>query len=55
MGYCPELDSHKDKVRDKVKVVLELSNSATKYKLEHATDVGTSDLFAKKVVNCFEN
>ena len=32
MSYCPELDSHKDKVRGKVKVVLELSNSATKYK-----------------------
>ena len=45
MSYCPEPDSH---VRDEVKVVLELSNYATKYKLEQSTGVGISYLAAKK-------
>ena len=44
MSYYPEADSH---VRDKVKVVLVLSNYATKKELEHVTDVDTSDLAAK--------
>ena len=44
MSYYPEPDSH---IRDKVKVVLELSNYGTK-KLEHATVVDTSDLVTKK-------
>ena len=34
-------------IRDKVKAVLDLSNYATKEKLDHATGVDTSDLDAK--------
>ena len=45
MSYYPEPDSH---IKDKVKVVLELSNYATKKELGHATGVETSDLAAKK-------
>ena len=45
MSYYPEPDSH---IRDKVKVVLDLSNHATKKELDHATSVDTSDLAAKK-------
>ena len=36
MNYYPEQDSH---IRDKVKVVLDLSNYATKKELDHATGV----------------
>ena len=35
-------------IRDKVKVVLDLSNCATKEELDHATVVDTSNLAAKK-------
>ena len=45
MSYYPEPDSH---IRDKVKVVLDLSNYVTKKELEHATGIDTSDLAAKK-------
>ena len=45
MSYYPEPNSH---IRDKVKVVLVLSNYATKKELEHATGIDTSDLAAKK-------
>ena len=45
MSYYPEPDSH---IRDKVKVVLGLSNYATKKELKHATDIDTSDLVAIK-------
>ena len=45
MSYYPELDSH---IRDKVKVVLDLPNFATKKELEQATSFDTSDLAAKK-------
>ena len=45
MSFYPEPDSH---IRDKVEVVLDLSNYATKKDLEHATGVGTSGLVAKK-------
>ena len=45
MSYYPEPKSH---IRDKVKVVLDLSNYATKKELEHTTCVNTSDLAAKK-------
>ena len=45
MSYYPEPDAH---IRDKVKVVLDLSNYAAKNELTHATDVDTSDLAAKK-------
>ena len=45
MSYYPEPDIH---IRDKVKVVLDLSNYATKKELEHPTCVDTSDSAAKK-------
>ena len=45
MSYYPEPDSH---IGDKVKVVLDLSNHATKKELDHATGVDTSDLAAKE-------
>ena len=45
MSYYQETDRH---IRDKVKVVLDLSNYATKNKLDHVTGVDTSDLAAKK-------
>ena len=45
MIYCPKPDSP---IRDKVKVVLALSNYATKKELDHATGIDTSDLAAKK-------
>ena len=45
MSYYLETESH---IRDKVKVVLDLSNYATKKELEHATGIDTSDLAAKK-------
>ena len=45
MSYYQEPDSH---LRDKVNVVLDLSNYATKKELDHATGVDTSYLTAKK-------
>ena len=45
MSCYPEPDSH---IRDKVKVVLDLSNYATKKELEHSTVVDTSNLAGKK-------
>ena len=45
MSYYPEPDNH---IRDKVKVVLQLSSYATKKELEHATGVDAFDLVAKK-------
>ena len=45
MSYHPEPDSH---IRDKVKVVLDLSNYATKKELDYTIGVDTSDLAAKK-------
>ena len=47
MSYYLEPDSH---FTDKVKVVLELSNYATKIELDHATGVDTSNLAAKKIL-----
>ena len=44
MSYYLEPESH---IRDKVKVVLDLSTYATKKALEHATGIDTSDLAAK--------
>ena len=46
MSYYPEPDSH---IGDKVKVVLDLSNDATKKELCHAAGVDTSDLAAKMI------
>ena len=46
MNYYPEPDSH---IRNKVKVLLDLSNYATKEKLEHATAIDTHDLAAKNI------
>ena len=40
MSYYPEPDSH---IRNKVKVVLDLSNYVTKKELEHATGIDTFD------------
>ena len=45
MSYYSEPDIH---IRDKVKVVLDLSNYTTKKKLDYATGFGTLDLAAKK-------
>ena len=45
MSYYPNLDRH---IRDKAKVVLGLSNYATKTELEDATGIDTSDLAAEK-------
>ena len=47
MSYYTDPDSH---IRDKVKVVLDLSNYATEKELDHATGVDTSDLAAKKIL-----
>ena len=44
MCYYPEPDIH---IRNKVRVVLNLSNYATKTELDHARGVDTSDLAAK--------
>ena len=45
MSYYPESNNLN---WNKVKVVLDLSNYATKKELDDATGVGTSDLAAKK-------
>ena len=45
MSYYSEPDSH---IKEKVKVVLDLSNYTTKNELQHVTDFDTSDLAAKK-------
>ena len=44
MNYYPEPESH---IRDKVKVVLDMSVHLEKKGSEHATDIYTSDLAAK--------
>ena len=44
MSHYPETDSH---VRDKVEVLLDLSNYATKKELEHSTDADASNLAIK--------
>ena len=51
MSYYPEPESC---IRDKIKVVLDLTNYATKKELDLATGVDTSDLAAKKFY-CFES
>ena len=51
MSYYPKPKSH---IREKVKVVLDLSNYATKKELEHATDIDTSELAAKKDFNALK-
>ena len=45
MRFYPEPEI---RIRDKVKVVLDLRNNATKKGLDHATGVDTTDLPAKK-------
>ena len=47
MSYNPEPDSQ---IRDKFKVVLDLSSYAIKKELDHAIDVDTSDLAVKKLL-----
>ena len=44
-SYCPETACH---IRDKVKVVLDLPNYATKKELNHPEGVDTSYLAAKQ-------
>ena len=51
MSYYPEPGSH---IRNKIKVALDLSNYATKKKLDPAAGVYTSDLLAKKDFNALE-
>ena len=46
MSYYPEPDIH---IRDKVKIVLDLSGFATKKGLEHEIGVDTSNLASKKL------
>ena len=46
MSYYPESDNH---IRDKVKVVLDLSNYVSKKELDHATGVDISDLAGKNI------
>ena len=46
MSYYSESDNH---IRDKVKVVLDLSNYVTTKELDHATGVDISDLAGKKI------
>ena len=46
MNYYPDQDSH---IIDKVKVVFELPNYATKKEWEHGRGLDTSDLIAKKI------
>ena len=41
-------------IRYKFKVVLDLSNYATKKELKHVTGIDTSDLAAKKRLYCFK-
>ena len=45
MNYYPEPGSH---IRDELKVVLDMSNYATKKELDHTTGADTFDLPAKK-------
>ena len=45
MSYYPEPYSH---IKDKLKVILDLTNYATKKELEHGTCIDVSDLAAKK-------
>ena len=47
MSYYAEADIH---TRDKVKVILRLTNYAAKKELKHAADVDTSVLAAKKIL-----
>ena len=51
MSYYPKPNSH---IRDSVKVVLDLSNYATKNELGHATGVDTSNLAAKNRFHFFD-
>ena len=48
MIYYPEPDSH---IRDKVRVVLDFSNYATKKELEHATDIASKAEVDKLDIN----
>ena len=46
MSYHPEPDSY---IRDKVKIVLDLSNYTTRRELDHATGLDISDLAVKRI------
>ena len=47
MCYDPDWDSHD---RDKAKVVIDLSNYATKRELDHDTGINTTELTTSKVL-----
>ena len=47
MSRYPEPDS---RIRNKIKAELNLSKCATRKELEHASGVGSSDLFAKNIL-----
>ena len=47
MNYYPELDSH---IKDKVKVILGVSNYVTKKQLQYATDIDKFDLAVEKII-----
>ena len=51
MSSYPEPDNH---IKDKVKVILDLSNYATNKNLEDATSIDSPNLAAKKNC-CFES
>ena len=53
MSYYPDPDPDKH-IKDKVKVILDLSNYATKKELEDFTGIDASNLAAKKNC-CFES
>ena len=44
-NYYSDPDSH---IRDKIKIVIDLSNYATRKELKDATEVDTSSLVAKR-------
>ena len=52
MSFYPEPDIH---IRNKIKVESNLSNHASKKKLDHATGVNTSDVAVKKGFIAFES
>ena len=52
MSYYPKPGSH---IRDKAKIVLEMSNCGSKKEIDHVTGVDTSELAAKKGFYCFES
>ena len=52
LNYYPDPNSN---IRDKTKLILDLSNYETKKELKHATGADTSDLFVKKIFYCVKS